>query len=54
MKSLMLEVKLSAEEQIEEWLTPNVRLTNSLTSTSPTLVQIMFSKAASVGLLVST
>jgi len=50
----MLVVKLSAEEQIEEWLTPNLRLTNSLTSTSPTLVQIMFSKAASVGLLVST
>ena len=53
-KSLMLVVKLSAEAQIEEWLTLNLRLTNSPTSTSPTLVWIMFLKAASVGLLVST
>ena len=54
LKSLMLVVKLSAEAQIEEWLTSNLRLTNSPTSTSPTLVQIMFSKAASVNLLVLT
>ena len=53
-KSLMLVVKLSAEAQIEEWLTLNLRFTNSPTSTSPTLVRIMFLKAASVGLLVST
>ena len=50
----MLVVKLSAEAQIEEWLMPNLRLTNSFTSTSPTLVQIMFSKAAIVDLLVLT
>ena len=50
----MLVVKLSAEARIEEWLTPNLRLTNSPTSTSPTLVPIMFLKAASVDLLVST
>ena len=50
----MLVVKLSAEAQTEDWLTPNLRLTNSPSSTSPTLVQIMFSKAASVGLLVLT
>ena len=54
LKSLMLVVKLSVEAQIEEWLTPDLRLTNSPTSTSPTLVQIISSKAASVGLLVST
>ena len=53
-KSLMLVVKLSAEAQIEKWLTPNLRLTNSPTSTSPTLVRIMFLKAASVGSLIST
>ena len=53
-KSLMLVVKLSVEAQIEEWRTPNSRLTNFPTSISPTLVRIMFSKAASVGLLVST
>ena len=53
-KSLMLVVKLSAEAQIEEWLTPNLRFTNSPFLTSPTSVRIMFSKAASVGLLVLT
>ena len=53
-KSLMLVVKLSAEAQIGEWLTLNLRFTNSPTSTSPTLVRIMFLKAASVALLVPT
>jgi len=50
----MLVVKLSAEAQIEEWLSPNLRLTNSPSSTLPTLVRIMFSKAVSVGMLAST
>ena len=54
LKLLMYVVKVTAEAQIEEWLTPNLRLTNSPTSTSPTLVRIMFSRVASVGLLVST
>ena len=50
----MLVVDISAEAQIEEWLTPTLKLTDSPSSTSPTLVQIMFLKAASVGLLAST
>ena len=44
----MLVVNLSAEAQLEKWLTPNLRLTSSPYLISPTLVRIMFSKAVSV------
>ena len=52
--SLMLVVNLSAEAQLEKWFTPNLSLTSCPYLISPTLVRIMFSKAVSVDLLVST